>query len=165
MLELNKNRSDNMKKKLLFIAALSTTIFLTGCGNGKPVLEYKYEDSNVPGTNYEIKLYENMTLKVNETPHCNYEKCKDKTEKRTISISEDEYNTIIEVTKEDYSKEILSQALSAISKDKKIMASIEKDGKDNWAKLYQKEDTNNDGRLSYKEHGDYLLNTLTKGEE
>lgn len=153
-----------MKKRLLFTAALATTLFLTGCGNGKAVLEYKYEDSNVPGTKYEIKLYENKTLKVNETPHCNYEKCKDKTEKHTISISNDEYNTIIEVIKKDYSKEIMSQALSAISKDKDILASIEKDGKDNWASLYQKEDSNNDGRLSYKEHGDYLLNSLTEEE-
>ena len=153
-----------MKKKLLFTTAIATTLFLTGCGNGKAVLEFKYEDSNVPGTKYEIKLYENKTLKVNETPHCNYEKCKDKTEKRTINVSKDEYNTIVEVTKNDYSKEILSQALSAISKDKKIMASIEKDGKENWAKLYQNEDKNNDGRLSYKEHGDYLLESLTKEE-
>ena len=153
-----------MKKRLLFTTALAATFFLTGCGNGKAVLEYKYEDSNVPGTKYEIKLYEDKTLKVNETPHCNYEKCKDKTEKRTTSVSDEVYNTILEVTKNSYDKEILSQALSALSKGKDIMASIEDDGKDNWEKLYGKEDGNKDGRLSYREHGEYLLNTLTKEE-
>lgn len=153
-----------MRKKLLFTTAFATAFLLTGCGNGKAVLEYKYEDNNVPGTKYEVKLYENKKLAVNETKHCNYEKCKDKTEKRTISISDEEYKIINEVTNNDYSKEVLSQALASITKGDDIMASLEKDGKDNWAKLYQNEDSNKDGRLSYREHGDYLLESLTKEE-
>ncbi|MBQ8131783.1 MAG: hypothetical protein IJ193_04770 [Bacilli bacterium] len=152
-----------MKKYYGLAAGLAMTFLLTGCGNGTPVLEYKYEDNNVPGTKYEISLYENNRLVVKETKHCNYENCKDKKETHKTELTKEEYDKVIEVTKkENYSKEELSISLSSIVRDKEVKASLEKDGEANWNVLYKDYDTDNDKILTYREYGNSLLDRIVE---
>ncbi len=154
-----------MKKQFGIVAGLSLALLLTGCNNGKTVLEYKYEDNNVPGTKYEVALYDSKKLIVKETKHCNYEKCKDKTEKKKIELNEEEYNKVLQITENsEYKKELLSQALSSISEGEKEKASLKKDGTENWEKLYKEDDTNEDNILTFREYGNNLLDTIISEE-
>lgn len=154
-----------MKKQLGIVAGLSLAFLLTGCNNGKTVLEYKYEDNNVPGTKYEVTLYDSKKLMIKETKHCNYENCKDKTEKKNIELNDEEYNKVVQITKNsEYKKELLSLALSSISEGEKEKASLKKDGKENWKNLYKEEDANEDNILTFREYGNSLLDTIISEE-
>lgn len=116
---------------------------------------YIYNDGAAPGTKYFIRINKLTKVLHGKFYHyCSGKDCKKDVYSASVKLTEEELKYI---KKSWNNKEELSYALELICLNEKIFYSSYESSHEDSVDIYNMIDTNNDGKLSYREYGDSVL--------
>lgn len=135
---------------ILFIIASIIILFYA-------MIRFDYTNDIIPPTTYHIRINRfTKGLKVHEYHSCSYANCKPTIKDYSTKITSKEYSYVSSIIRNRYSMNELITALSYIAKDKEVYC----DDTDDYYDV--EEDTNHDGKVTYREIGDNRLYQIYK---
>ena len=120
------------------------------------VESFTYNDGGIPSTIYKINISRKHKTVTAEFEHtCSAKDCPSIINKCDIKLTDDEYNKIMRILGK---KDIISPVIEDIcNNDKVFYESLEDSYED--STTFNKMDTNKDGKVTYREFGNYRLST------
>lgn len=144
-----------MKKNYLYFTILliiGVIIFLF-----YGTMRFDYTNDIIPSTTYSIRINRfTKNMNIREYHSCSSVNCKGTTEKYSTKITNEEYNLISKVVAKHYSMNELVTSLSYLGRDDEVFCTNSDDFYD------IEEDTNRDGKVTYREIGNNRLALMYK---
>lgn len=150
-----------MKKKwILIVIFIVIIIFIFFF---KQTKKFEYTNNIIPPTTYLVKINKYLFYKeliVEEYQSCSAVDCDGTTKKNKIILTDDEYEKIVNIMNKDtYGNDIwdlIYRAIANLSEDDSIMWNESDYG-------YElEEDLNQDGKVTGREFGNYILDSILK---
>lgn len=144
-----------MKKNFLYFCILliiGAIIFLF-----YGTIRLDYTNDIIPYTTYSIRINRfTKNMRIREFHSCSSVNCKGTTEKYSAKITNEEYGVISKIINKHYNLSELVTALSYIGRNEEVFCNNSDDYYD------IEEDTNRDGKVTYREIGNSRLSLMYK---
>ena len=144
-----------MKKNFLYFCILliiGAIIFLF-----YGTIRLDYTNDIIPYTTYSIRINRfTKNMRIREFHSCSSVNCKGTTEKYSAKITNEEYGVISKIINKHYNLNELVTALSYIGRNEEVFCNNSDDYYD------IEEDTNRDGKVTYREIGNNRLSLMYK---